>query len=55
MTAPKLAQSIPNANIPVRMTEVRESRHRYLAGVITGAVLASLCLFLMGVAVGVTL
>lgn len=47
MNVPVLVQRIPNANTPVRLSEVRESRRRYLAGLITGGALLVLTVGLL--------
>lgn len=50
MSAPKLVESIPNANTPVKLSELQE-RRREAVGVITGGVLFALAVGLLVVAV----
>jgi hypothetical protein len=42
--APVPAERIPNANTPVRLSEVRQQRASFVANVTAGAVLIVLCL-----------
>ncbi|MCT1363918.1 hypothetical protein [Microbacterium sp. p3-SID131] len=54
--APVRAERIPNANTPVRLSEVRQQRASFVANVTAGAVLITVCLggigfyFAMGLA-----
>jgi len=54
MSAPKPVERIPVVNRPSRLSEVRERRRQYLAGLITGGALIVLCLVLMVIAGGVS-
>lgn len=55
MNAPKLVESIPTVSTPVLLSELRERRRRYLAGVITGGVLLAVTSGLGVIAIAVSL
>ena len=55
MNAPKLVESIPTVTAPVRLSEVRERRARFLANVITGGALLVIASVLLVLGIVVSL